>query len=104
MNQPIRHVRSHISRRQVIKSAAFAAAIPIPFVVSASQQEGPPPSFTGLKPLGTRIKPITPEEYQARVARAQTLLAEQNPKLDWLFVTTGTSLYYFTGVHWWPSE
>jgi Xaa-Pro dipeptidase len=104
MKQPIRHVRSHISRRQVIKSAAFAAAIPIPFVVSASQQEGPPPSFTGLKPLGTRIKPITPEEYQARVARAQTLLAEQNPKLDWLFVTTGTSLYYFTGVHWWPSE
>jgi Xaa-Pro dipeptidase len=104
MNQPIRHVRSHISRRQVIKSAAFAAAIPIPFVVSASQREGPPPSFTGLKPLGTRIKPITPEEYQARVARAQTLLAEQNPKLDWLFVTTGTSLYYFTGVHWWPSE
>jgi Xaa-Pro dipeptidase len=61
-------------------------------------------ALDGLKPLGSRIKPITPEEYQARVARAQTLLAEQNPKLDWLFVTTGTSLYYFTGVHWWPSE
>src|SRR5260370_26272151 len=24
--------------------------------------------------------------------------------MDALFVTPGTSLFYFTGVHWWPSE
>src|SRR5205814_8678031 len=60
--------------------------------------------FTDLKPLGTRVKPIAAEEYQARIARAQRLLAEPDPKLDALFVATGTSLYYFTGVHWWPSE
>src|SRR5258708_26149411 len=63
-----------------------------------------PASFDGLKPLGSRAKPITAEEFQARVARAQQLLAEQNPKLDALFVAPGTSLFYFTGVHWWPSE
>ena len=50
------------------------------------------------------MKPITCEEYQARIARAQQLLAEQSPKLDALFVAPGSSLYYFTGVRWWPSE
>jgi Xaa-Pro dipeptidase len=55
-------------------------------------------------PLGTRIKSITSVEYQARVSRAQQLLAEQKPKLDALFMAPGTSLFYFTGVHWWPSE
>lgn len=63
-----------------------------------------PPSFDSLKPLGSRIKPITTDEFQSRIARAQKLLAEQNPKLDALFVAPGTSLFYFTGVHWWPSE
>src|SRR5258708_1055151 len=63
-----------------------------------------PASFDGLKPLGSRAKPITAEEFQARVARAQQLLAEQKPKLDALFIAPGTSLFYFTGVHWWPSE
>jgi Xaa-Pro dipeptidase len=57
-----------------------------------------------LKPLGDRAKPITPEEYQARVGRAQELLAGQDPKLDALFLAPGSSLYYFTGVRWWPSE
>ena len=63
-----------------------------------------PAAFDQLKPLGSRVKPITPEEFQGRIARAQQLIAEQNPKVDALFVATGTSLYYFTGVHWWPSE
>jgi len=57
-----------------------------------------------LKPLGSRVKPITSEEYQARIVRAQQLLGEQNPKLDALFLAPGSSLLYFTGVHWWPSE
>jgi Xaa-Pro dipeptidase len=38
------------------------------------------------------------------VTHAQRLLAEQKPELNALFVAPGTSLYYFTGVHWWPSE
>ena len=63
-----------------------------------------PAGFANLKPLGARVKPISSEEYRARIERAQQLLAEQNPKLDALFIAPGTSLYYFTGVHWWPSE
>jgi Xaa-Pro dipeptidase len=95
------------TRRQLIKStAALAVLSPVSaFGEQDAKKILPTPSsFDSLKPLGSRVKPVTPEEYQARIARAQRLLAEQDPKLDALFVTTGTSLYYFTGVHWWPSE
>jgi len=63
-----------------------------------------PPSFAALKPLGSRATPIASDEYQARIVRAQQLLVQQKPPMDALFVAPGTSLYYFTGVHWWPSE
>lgn len=50
------------------------------------------------------MKPIVPDEFRARIAKAQRLLAEHDPKLDALFLSAGTALYYFAGVHWWPSE
>ena len=96
------------SRRNFFQSAGAAAAFaysrPPAESKVLSDESSLPPAFAQLKPLGPRVKPITPVEYQARIARAQQLLAEQTPKLDALFVTTGTSLYYFTGVHWWASE
>jgi Xaa-Pro dipeptidase len=76
----------------------------MPRIDRRQRNNDPPQSFDALKPLGSRVKPIVAEEYQARIGRAQELLAEQDPKLDALFVAPGTSLYYFTGVHWWPSE
>jgi Xaa-Pro dipeptidase len=94
------------SRRKFVQSAgAIAALAP----GAALTQEKPadsslPAALAQLKPLGARAKPITSEEYRARIERAQRLLGEQNPKLDALFLAPGTSLYYFTGVHWWPSE
>jgi len=97
------------SRRKFVQSAgAMAAIAPAAPLVKTKTESGEhsslPPALAQLKPLGSRVKPITSEEYQGRIARAQKLLAEQNPKLDALFVATGTSLYYFTGVHWWASE
>jgi Xaa-Pro dipeptidase len=94
-----------VSRRQLLRSTAALAAIA---PVSAIAQEKPikslPSAFDELKPLGARVKPIASEEYRARVDRAQQLLSKQDPKLDALFVATGTALYYFTGVRWWASE
>ena len=102
-NRPEKH-----SRRKFFQSAgaaaAFAYSSPSTESKTANDESSLPAAFAQLKPLGIRAKPISPEEYRARIARAQQLLAEQNPKLDALFVATGTSLYYFTGVHWWASE
>lgn len=94
-------------RRRLLKSAAFAALIPAATLAQKNHDENDhmlPSSFDSLKPLGPRVKPITADEYQARLTRAQQLLAAQKPQLDALFVAPGTSLFYFTGVHWWPSE
>jgi Xaa-Pro dipeptidase len=97
---------SALSRRRFLRSSA---AIAVLGTAAQPKQDTPvvhtlPPAFATLKPLGSRIKPIVSVEYQARVAHAQQLLASQKPPLDAIFIAPGTSLYYFTGVHWWPSE
>jgi len=94
--------RNH-SRRKFFQSAGAAAILPA-VVLTEYQHESLPAPFKELKPLGSRVKPISAEEFEARIARAQELLREQDPKLDALFLAPGTSLYYFTGVRWWPSE
>ena len=104
-----------ITRRKILKTAATvpvgisAAAIfgaPLGARTSELQQSPPPlpPAFDTLKPLGDRVKPIRTEEFQARIARAQQLMTDARPRFDALYVTPGTTLAYFTGIRWWPSE
>ncbi|MEM6799255.1 MAG: Xaa-Pro peptidase family protein [Planctomycetota bacterium] len=45
---------------------------------------------------------IAPHEHQSRLAKAQRLMAERG--FDALLLPAGTSLRYFTGVSWSPSE
>ena len=55
--------------------------------------------------LGTRVKnaqPITIAERQARVAKAQGLMAQND--VDAIVIEAGTALTYFTGVRWYRSE
>jgi len=109
-----------ISRRNVLKTAslaalgaATAATLSSPVLratpLDPNAQENPPasplpPAFASLKPLGDRVKPIRPEEYQQRVAHAQKLMTDAEPSFQALYITPGTSLFYFAGIRWWPSE
>ena len=61
-----------------------------------------PPSIASLKSMKDQAKPISVEERKARVERARELMAEN--KLQAIVVTSGSSLPYFSAVHWWPSE
>ena len=63
-----------------------------------------PPAYASLKPLGDRVKPIRVEEFQARIAQAQKLMADQKPGFDAIYITPGTSLGYFVGFRWGLSE
>ncbi len=103
------------SRRDLFKSATVATggvAAQALFVrpatgsQSAAQSAGQPlpPAFDALKPLGDRVKPIRAEELEARVAHAQQLMTDSKPRFEALYVTPGTTLVYYTGIHWWPSE
>ena len=94
-------------RRQFLQASAAlaAAALPLPcLAASDSASDALPPAFANLKPLGSRVRPITPEEYRARIEIAQKLMNEAQPKFDALFLAPGTGLYYFSGIRWWPSE
>ena len=49
-----------------------------------------------------QARPITVEERQARQEKARRLMEAND--LDAIVLAEGTSLNYFTGIHWWGSE
>jgi Xaa-Pro dipeptidase len=73
-----------------------------------------PTAFSSLKPLGSRVRPITTAEFSERLKHAQELMSgAQSPagqmspevtRYDALFLAPGSSLYYFTGIRWGLSE
>lgn len=90
-----------------MKSTAAISVLqttPLPSSCPADGTGALPEAFSSLKPLGSRVHPVTVDEYQSRLEHAQKLMTEQAPKYDALFVAPGTSLYYFTGIRWGMSE
>lgn len=62
----------------------------------------PEAALAALTNMTGDMQPIGQGEYQARIGRAQALMAEQG--LDAVYLNAGTNLFYFTGTRWWPSE
>lgn len=61
-----------------------------------------PDSLRALEPVAHRVVPISADERRQRLARAQQLMDEH--RINAVFIGAGTSLTYFTGMHWWNSE
>jgi Xaa-Pro dipeptidase len=59
-------------------------------------------ALDSLQSMTKDIVPISVNERQERVAKAQRLLVQN--KIEALVLDAGTSLQYFTGISWWPSE
>ena len=59
-------------------------------------------ALAALSDMTDGVKPIALPEFHARITKAQRLMAEQG--LAALYLHAGTSLYYFTGMRWRPSE
>jgi len=97
---------SMLSRRRILKLGATAAgaAFASPVAAAASENNCPtvPPSIASLKSLKDRAKPITTEERGERQEKARRLMADN--KLDAILLTEGTSLTYFSGIHWGGGE
>jgi len=92
-----------LSRRRFLQSSV-ASTVALTSASSIAGQSQPPSSFSTLKPLGDRVHPISPDEFHARLLRAQELMSQLDPKFDALLLGPGTSLYYFTGIRWGLSE
>src|SRR6266850_317425 len=61
-----------------------------------------PDVIKNLRRMTSDVVPITLDERKARIAKAQRLMAEQ--KIDAIYIESGTSMYYFTGMRWGQSE
>lgn len=93
-----------MERRDFLKMTAGAAGATV--TVAAAGQTRPAPRaespIARLKPMTSGVAPIADREREARHERARRLMIENG--LDAILVEGGTSLEYFTGVHWWLSE
>jgi Xaa-Pro dipeptidase len=95
------------SRRTALTAAGSAGLVSVLRGWSFAGQESRentalPPSITTLSSMGALVKPITVEERRARVSRALELMSQN--KIDALLLAGGTSMLYFTGMHWGNSE
>ncbi|MEQ8556762.1 MAG: Xaa-Pro peptidase family protein [Henriciella sp.] len=55
-----------------------------------------------LPDLAAKATPISPEEHQLRIEKAQALMQRQG--IAALVIEAGSALTYFTGIRWWRSE
>ena len=104
----MQHDHTNPARRSFLRNTliASAAALPLSQLASAqtasSNDNSLPESMRALKSVAAQVVPISNDERMARVAKAQRLMAEHG--IDAVFIGAGSSLTYFTGMHWWDSE
>ena len=93
-----------IKRRDFISLTTIAAAAGLSSLHSCTshQQNEITGTSVSLQSMTGDVVPISVTEREARIGKAQRLLAEQ--KMEGLILDCGTSLKYFTGISWWPSE
>ena len=86
-----------VSRRAFVGLTAAVAAIADSAKVGAAKARAP-----GLSSIITGVQPVAAQEHNARIAKVQT--AMQQRRIAALLVEAGSTLEYFTGIHWWRSE
>lgn len=91
-----------LKRRDFINISAMAAATGLVSGISSCNAGEKDTPHSNLSSMLVGVKPISVEERKSRVEKAQRLMSEQ--KIEALVLDSGTSLGYFTGISWWPSE
>lgn len=101
------------TRRRLLKTGVQAGAVGAAASIagaalgaSEAAAQGRPmgDAFAKLQPLGSRVVPISVAEFQGRVALAQKLMANAKEPFAALFLTGGSSMYYYSGIRWGLSE
>lgn len=92
-----------IKRRDFIGlTATIAAAGVVTGFQSRAADKHQAITNDNLQPVAGDVVPISMAERMDRVAKAQRLLQEN--KMEALILECGTSVQYFLGISWWPSE
>jgi Xaa-Pro dipeptidase len=90
-----------LTRRRFFWSSA-AALVAGRVSPAQAQTAAVPPPLAALTSMKAQASPITSDERRARIEKARRLMAEH--KTDALMLTQGTSLVYFTNIHWGGGE
>src|SRR5438270_4388558 len=94
------------SRRNFLETAGIAttAAILQPGSAFAQGEAGGklPEPIAKLKSRKAEAKPITTGEREQRIEKARQLMRQNT--IDAVMLMGGTSLIYFSNIHWWMSE
>src|SRR5437016_13588402 len=95
--------RNFLQNAGAITTVALAQPVSTLAAQSDDQPKGTlPEPIAKLKSRRLEATPITTAEREQRQERARQLMAEN--KLDAIMLTGGTSLIYFTNIHWFMSE
>jgi len=94
--------RRFLQTAGLVTTAAVAQPSSLLTAQDAASEKNLPEPIAKLRSRKSEATPITPEERQQRLQRARELMAEK--KLDAIMLSGGTSLVYFSGIHWWLSE
>ncbi len=96
------------TRRNFLAAAVPAVVLPA-YTRSFAQTEAVvggtaplPPAIAALKDRRSEPIPITSAERESRIARARELMGQKN--FAAICIAGGTTLNYFTGIHWYNSE
>lgn len=96
------------TRRNFLQTSALATTGLLVSSESTLAAQGPgetkfiPAPIARLQSRKSEATPISTEEREQRLEKARHLMAEN--KLDAIMLIGGTSLVYFTNIHWWLSE
>lgn len=94
-----------VSRRRFLQTGSLAAGLSValpPLAQGIDRDESLPPAIAALRTLSAEAEPITIEERSQRQEKARRLMREHN--LSAILLAEGTSLAYFTGIHWQGGE
>lgn len=95
-----------LSRRHFLEAAgvttAVALAQPATLFAQGETLAKQPEAIAKLKSRKHEAQPITVAEREQRIERARQLMGEN--KIDAVMIMGGTSLVYFSNIHWWMSE
>ncbi len=92
-----------IDRRGFMQVAAGAAVGSVALSSTAlAAERALPKSLDSLTSMVTDIEPITDDERRGRIANAQRLMKEHG--IAGIYLESGSTLFYYTGVRWGQSE
>jgi len=98
-------------RRDFLRLSAGVAGATLlgrSLVYADTESFEPPPQATQpeairrLRRMTDNVVPITLDERRARIEKAQKLMRDQ--RIDAMYLEPGSSMFYYTGMHWSTSE